>query len=51
MAGSQNLLGTMYLYGQGVTKNKQKAIELYRKSATQGNKYAQSNLKKLGLTA
>ncbi|BAL50871.1 tetratricopeptide repeat protein [Lactococcus lactis] len=51
MENSQNLLGTMFLYGQGVEKNKQMAIELYRKSAAQGNKYAQANLKKLGISA
>lgn len=38
-----NLAG-LYLYGWGVKKNKEKALELLKKSADLGNKYAMSDL-------
>lgn len=34
----------MYKEGQGVTKNKAKAIEWFRKAALQGNNLAQEEL-------
>ena len=44
----ENNLGVCYENGQGVPKDLQKAIELYRKSAEQGNEIAINNLKRLG---
>ncbi len=44
-AKAQYDLGVMYYYGQGgLAKDKQKARELYEKSAAQGNKWSQSKL-------
>ena len=40
----QNRLGDMYRHGQGVAQNYQKAVECYRKSAEQGDAYAQGEL-------
>lgn len=43
-ADAQNFLGIYYSEGNYVTKNEQEAVKWYKKSADQGNKYAQSNL-------
>lgn len=43
-AGAQNLLGTCYLYGYGVSKDFKKAFKLFRQSAEQENPEAQRNL-------
>jgi TPR repeat protein len=40
-------LGLLYEYGQGVTKDLSNALELYQKSADQGNQAAIANLKRL----
>ena len=39
-----NLMGVMYLYGNGVETNVDKAIELFKQAAEQGNVDAQNNL-------
>lgn len=41
---AMNNLGWCYEHGKGVTKDLQKAFELYRKSAELGNRYAMANL-------
>ena len=41
---AQYNLGTMYQYGQGVTRNHQTAVKWYTLAAEQGDTYAQSNL-------
>ena len=38
----------MYLDGDGVKKNRDKAIDLLRKSALQGNEEADARLRRLG---
>ena len=43
-ATAQNSLGNCYIYGNGVTKDIQKAIEWYRKAAAQGDANAKHNL-------
>ena len=43
-ATAQYNLGTMYQYGQGVTRNHQTAVKWYTLAAEQGDTYAQSNL-------
>jgi len=48
-AESQYMLGDFYLKGLGVPKDKDKAIELFRKAAEQGQEDAKSKLKELGL--
>ena len=47
-ASAQNYLGICYLYGYGVTKNIDTAVDWYRKAARQGQTHAQDNLKRLG---
>ena len=42
------MLGVLYHYGYGVSKNINTAVEWYRKSAAQGNKKAKAQLKTLG---
>lgn len=44
VAMAQNTLGRMYLQGQGVSKNPDSALALFRKAASQGLANAQSNL-------
>lgn len=44
VAMAQNTLGRMYLQGQGVSKNTDSALALFRKAAEQGLANAQSNL-------
>lgn len=44
---AQNYLGTMYENGLGVEKDKQKAYDLYKKAAAQGNVYAKNNANRL----
>ena len=44
VAMAQNILGRMYLQGQGVPKKPDNALALFRKSANQGLANAQSNL-------
>ena len=41
---AQYLLGTAYLYGDGVAKNEGTAVLWFRKSAEQGDAYAQNML-------
>jgi len=41
---AQYNLGTIYQYGQGVTRNHQTAVKWYTLAAEQGDTYAQSNL-------
>ncbi|CAO3656727.1 unnamed protein product [Mucor hiemalis] len=43
-ATSQNALGMMYLSGTIVPKNREKAVEFFKKSAEQDNPHAQVNL-------
>ena len=45
---AQNKLGVRYLNGEGVTKDKEKAIELFKKAAPYNLK-AKENLEKLGI--
>lgn len=44
VAMAQNILGRMYLQGQGVSKDPDNALALFRKAANQGLANAQSNL-------
>lgn len=44
---AQLLLGQMYLNGQGVAKDRVKAVELFERSAAQNNKEAQQTLVRL----
>ena len=46
-AEGQLMLGKMYSRGEGVSKDKAKAVEWYKKAAEQGNAKAQEMLKKL----
>ena len=48
-AESQYMLGTMYQYGWGVTKNNTEAIDWYKKAAKLGNKESQRILKSSGI--
>jgi hypothetical protein len=41
-------LGSLYEYGEGVSKNHDKAAEYYRKAADLGNETAKYCLKRLG---
>ena len=38
-------MATMYEFGSGITKNEQKAVLWYKKSAMLGNKQAAENLR------
>ena len=38
-------MATMYEFGSGVSKNEQKAVLWYKKSASLGNKQASENLR------
>ena len=49
-AHAQSYLGDMYYYGYGVAKDNKKAVQWYRKAATQGNAEAKTALAKLKLT-
>lgn len=42
-----NALGAMYEIGQGVEKDRQKAYDLYKKAAEEGNVYAINNTRRL----
>lgn len=44
LAGAQNVLGRMYLNGQGVPKDDEKSVEWFTKAAEQGHAEAQHNL-------
>ena len=44
---AQYNIGYMYEYGNGVSKNKKKAIAWYKKAAKQGHKSAKEKVKKL----
>ncbi|MBT5031123.1 MAG: SEL1-like repeat protein, partial [Proteobacteria bacterium] len=48
-SGAQTNLGTLYYYGRGVERNRDKAIEWYRAAADQGDLVARDNLSKLGI--
>jgi uncharacterized protein len=43
-AEAQDMLGTMYVVGEGVPKNYSEAVKWYRRAADQGNADAQSHL-------
>ncbi|XP_072262242.1 LRP2-binding protein [Pyxicephalus adspersus] len=43
---SQGALGVMYLYGQGIQRNQQFALECLKEAAERGNVYAQGHLVK-----
>lgn len=48
-ASAQSILGCMYYEGEGITANKNLAIEWYKKAAAQDDEDAQENLKELGI--
>jgi len=42
--------GAMYENGEGVVKDRQQAVDWYRKAADLGEQHAQEALRRLGLT-
>ncbi|MBR0221304.1 MAG: SEL1-like repeat protein, partial [Synergistaceae bacterium] len=48
-SGAQNNLAVMYYHGQGVQKDIESAIQLWRKAAANGEQAARDNLANLGI--